>query len=79
MSGLRIGSLFSGYGGLDLAAEHVTGGRTVWVSDVDPGALEPVDVLCGGSPCQDLSTAGRRAGIDNPKATPYRRAIREAS
>lgn len=82
-----IGSLFSGYGGLDLAVEQVTGGRTVWVSDIDPGAcailahrfpdcpnlgdvssidwstVPPIDVLCGGSPCQDLSTAGRRAGM----------------
>lgn len=24
---------------------------------------EPVDVICGGSPCQDLSIAGNRAGI----------------
>ena len=33
-----IGSLCTGYGGLDLAVEQVTGGRTVWVSDIDPGA-----------------------------------------
>lgn len=83
----RIGSLFSGAGGLDLAVEHVTGGRTVWHCEADPdaakvlaahwpgvpnlgditavdwAAVEPVDVLCGGFPCQDVSAAGRRAGI----------------
>lgn len=83
----RIGSLFSGAGGLDLAVEHVTGGRTVWHCEADPDAskvlaahwpgvpnlgditavdwsqVEPVDVLCGGFPCQDVSAAGRRAGI----------------
>ena len=25
--------------------------------------LPPVDVICGGSPCQDLSVAGNRAGL----------------
>lgn len=27
---LKIGSLFSGYGGLDLAVEHVFNADTVW-------------------------------------------------
>ena len=33
-----IGSLCTGYGGLDLAVEQRTGARTVWVSDVDKHA-----------------------------------------
>ena len=35
---LRIGSLFSGYGGLDLAVEHVFNAKTVWFSELN----EPV-------------------------------------
>jgi site-specific DNA-cytosine methylase len=83
----RIGSLFSGAGGLDLAVEHVFGATTAWHSEIDSAAskvlahrwpdvpnlgditavdwaiVEPVDILCGGFPCQDVSSAGRRAGI----------------
>lgn len=83
----RIGSLFSGYGGLDLAVEQVFGGRTVWFSDINEpvarvfthhwpdapnlgdittigwNSVEPIDVLCGGFPCQDVSTVGKRAGL----------------
>ena len=35
---LRIGSLCSGYGGLDMAAQSVFGGRLEWVADNDPSA-----------------------------------------
>lgn len=33
------------------------------VTQVDWSAVEPVDVVSGGSPCQDLSNAGHRAGM----------------
>jgi DNA (cytosine-5)-methyltransferase 1 len=87
MSGPRIGSLFSGYGGLDLAVTAVFGGEVVWHAETDPDAatilkrrwpgvpnlgdvslvdwerVGPVDVLCGGFPCTDVSSAGLRAGM----------------
>lgn len=33
------------------------------VTQVDWSAVDPVDVITGGSPCQDLSHAGKRAGM----------------
>lgn len=33
------------------------------INDVRPEAIPDADLWCGGFPCQDLSTAGRRAGI----------------
>jgi len=84
---MKIGSLFSGYGGLDLAVTAVTGAEVAWhcewddapskileknfpgipnyrdVTTVDFSQVEPVDILTGGFPCQDLSLAGKRAGL----------------
>lgn len=33
------------------------------VTDIHGGEVEPVDIITFGSPCQDLSVAGKRAGI----------------
>ena len=99
---LTIGSLFSGYGGLDRAAAPVFGARTAWVSDIDKGACKVlahrypaapnlgdittidwatvprVDIITGGSPCQDLSHAGRRAGMTEGTRSNLWVAMREA-
>ena len=33
------------------------------VTDINGGDIEPVDIVTFGSPCQDLSVAGKRAGL----------------
>lgn len=91
MTQLTFGSLFSGFGGLDLGLEraglkcawqveineyatkvlekhwpHVTRFRDVRTVGAD--VLTPVDLLAGGFPCQDISPAGKRAGIDGERS-----------
>ena len=84
---MKIGALFAGYGGLDMAVSQVTGAELAWVcewddapakilethypdvpnyrdvSKVDWSSVEPVDILTGGFPCQDVSLAGARRGL----------------
>lgn len=92
MNGLRIGSLFSGIGGLELGLEQAGVGHTVFhverdpfcrqvlglrwpgvpcyadVREVSAGNLPACDVLVGGFPCQDVSNAGGRAGLDGERS-----------
>jgi len=86
---VKVGSLFSGIGGLDLAVERAMGAETAWqvkyepapasilarhwpdadrfgdVTEIDWHEMEPVDVICGGYPCQPFSHAGLRKGTDD--------------
>ena len=39
------------------------------VREVGKHNLEPVDVICGGFPCQDVSLAGERAGLEGKRST----------
>lgn len=89
---LRMGSLCSGYGGLDMAVAETLGADVAWhcqydpvdryqyaarileqrfpgvpnhgdITAVDYAEVEPVEILTAGFPCQDLSLAGKRAGL----------------
>lgn len=46
------------------------------VSDTSGYELYPVDVITFGSPCQDLSVAGKRAGLDGGRSGLFFQAIR---
>ena len=38
--------------------------------------IEPVDILCAGSPCQNLSVAGKREGLKGSESSLFHEAIR---
>lgn len=46
------------------------------VTDICGGNIEPVDIITFGSPCQDLSVAGKRTGLDGNRSGLFREAIR---
>ncbi|MFI4881405.1 MAG: DNA cytosine methyltransferase, partial [Phycisphaerales bacterium JB064] len=104
---MRLLSLFTGIGGMDLGLERA-GFEVVGMCEMDafcrrvlarwwPGApvfedvrsvtgvsvreaCGPIDAVCGGFPCQDISTAGKGAGIDGERSGLWRemhRVIRE--
>ena len=87
---MKIGSLCSGYGGLDMAVEAYYNAETVWMCDIDKyssivikerwglpnlgdlksvdwAAVEPIDILTAGYPCQPFSTAGQRKGLEDER------------
>ena len=46
------------------------------VNTLDGGELEPVDIITFGSPCTDLSIAGKRAGLEGSQSGLFHQAIR---
>ena len=46
------------------------------VSKINGADLEPVDIITFGSPCTDMSVAGKRAGLDGRQSVLFYQAIR---
>lgn len=46
------------------------------ITRIDGGAIKPVDVITFGSPCQDLSIAGKRAGLAGERSNLFLEAVR---
>lgn len=46
------------------------------ITKVDGAEIEPVDIVTFGSPCQDLSVAGKRAGFDGERSGLFMEAVR---
>jgi len=65
-AGLRIGSLFSGIGGLELGLEWAGVGSTVWQCESDPFCRQVLARHWPGVPCfEDVKTMGA-VGDDVP-------------
>ena len=46
------------------------------VTDIDGAKIEPVDIITFGSPCQDLSIAGKREGLHGNRSGLFHEAMR---
>ena len=46
------------------------------ITRLDGARLPPVDIICGGSPCQDLSVAGARRGLAGTRSGLFMEQIR---
>lgn len=46
------------------------------ISAMVGGKIEPVDIITFGSPCQDMSIAGRRDGLDGKRSSLFYEAVR---
>ena len=46
------------------------------ISAMDGGKIDPVDIITFGSPCQDMSVAGKRSGLDGQRSGLFYQAVR---
>lgn len=46
------------------------------ITKINGAEIAPVDVIIGGSPCQDLSVAGKRAGLAGARSGLFMEQIR---
>ena len=46
------------------------------ISRIRGDQLPPVDIISGGSPCQDMSIAGKREGLDGERSVLFREYVR---
>ena len=46
------------------------------ITKIDGAVVEPVEVVIGGSPCQDLSVAGKREGLSGERSGLFMEQIR---
>lgn len=96
---MKLGSLFSGIGGIEIGFKK-QGYNTEWfvendlyaqailkkrfpsakiyedITQTDFRTVPKVDILTGGFPCQDISNAGKRAGIQGSRSSLWKHYLR---
>ena len=45
------------------------------ITKINADEIEPVDIVCAGSPCQDLSIAGKRKGLSGERSGLFRTSV----
>ena len=46
------------------------------ITKINGAEIEPVDIICAGSPCQDLSVAGKRKGLEGKRSGLFMDSVR---
>ena len=60
---------------LSVTERHFPGVKQLGdITKIDPDEIEPVDIICAGSPCQGLSVSGKRKGLDDERSGLFRTA-----